>query len=100
MTLLKVKEVVERLKVSQACVYQLISERRLANVRIGCGRGAIRIAEEDLQAFLEDCKVGQHSHEPAGLKHITLRRGSPGWQPDGDTRASRKGGCSAGSPFA
>ena len=72
MTLLRVKEVVERLKVSQACVYQLIAERKIANVRIGCGRGAIRIAEEDLRVFLDECKVQQHSLRTTGLKHITL----------------------------
>ena len=73
MTLLKVKEVVERLKVSQACVYQLIAERKIAHVRIGCGRGAIRITDTDLQMFLDSCRLEPDSRViPQTLKHIKL----------------------------
>ncbi len=72
MALLKVKEIVDRLKVSQACVYQMIAERKIAHVRIGVGRGAIRVGEEDLQAFLDGCKVEQAMPGHRELKHIKL----------------------------
>ena len=71
MIVLTVKEVAERLKVSQGCVYQLVAERRLQHLRIGCGRGAIRIREEDLQAFIDGCRVEQHPLDLA-LKHIRM----------------------------
>lgn len=73
MSLLTVKEVAGRLKVSQACVYQLVAEQKLAHVRIGCGRGAIRIAERDLESFLESCRVEPSGTSiPHSLKHIKL----------------------------
>lgn len=71
MNVLTVKETAERLKLSVGCVYQLIAERRLPHLRIGCGRGAIRIREEDLSAFLDTCRVQQHPRQ-AALKHIRL----------------------------
>jgi excisionase family DNA binding protein len=71
MNVLTVKEVAERLKVSIGCVYQLITERRLQHLRIGCGRGAIRIREDDLSSFLDGCRVQQHPRQPL-LKHIRL----------------------------
>jgi excisionase family DNA binding protein len=74
MNILTVKECAERLKISPACVYQLVSERKIAHARIGCGRGAIRITEQDLQAFLAGCKVERHSltGSGTGFKHIRL----------------------------
>ena len=61
MALLTVKEVSQRLKVSQGCVYQLIAERRLPHFRIGLGRGCIRVRDEDLQKFIESCHVDEFS---------------------------------------
>ena len=73
MALLTVKEVAERLNVSPACVYQLVAEHKIAHVRIGCGRGAIRITESDLQAFLQGCRVEENSRPiPQSLRHIKL----------------------------
>ena len=71
MNVLTVKETAECLKLSVGCVYQLLAERRLPHLRIGCGRGAIRIREEDLIAFLDGCRVEQHPLDLA-LKHIRM----------------------------
>ncbi|MCA9028949.1 MAG: helix-turn-helix domain-containing protein [Planctomycetaceae bacterium] len=49
---LTVREVAERLKISPSCVYQLVESGKLAHHRIGTGRGAIRISEDDLNNFL------------------------------------------------
>ena len=57
MTVLTVKEAAELLKVSPGCVYQLIAERRIPHLRIGVGRGCIRIRRQDLEQFLENCGV-------------------------------------------
>lgn len=59
--MLTVREVAEQLSVSATCVYQLISRGKLACHRIGVGRGAIRIAAEDLAAFIEGCRRGEKS---------------------------------------
>jgi len=57
MNVLTVKETAELLKVSPGCVYQLIAERRLPHHRIGVGRGCIRIRQQDLEQFVENCRV-------------------------------------------
>jgi excisionase family DNA binding protein len=73
--MLTVKEVAERLRVSRTCVYQLVERGKLACHRIGLGRGAIRIAIEDLAAYVEGCRVtrnaGTEMSPHAGrLKHL------------------------------
>lgn len=45
-----------RLNVSAGCVYQLIDSGKLAHHRIGVGRGAIRIDQQDVQSFLDDTR--------------------------------------------
>jgi excisionase family DNA binding protein len=74
---LTVPEVAKRLKISPATVYQLCASRKLAHVRLGAGRGAIRIKEEDLLAFLAGRTV--RPEEPAAplptqvkLKHLKI----------------------------
>ena len=48
--LLKVSEVVEVLNLSKALVYRMIQDGELRAVRF---RGAIRVRQEDLDAFIE-----------------------------------------------
>ena len=55
MNVLTVKEVAARLRVSQGCIYSLCGSGALRHLRLGTGRGAIRIREEDLQSFVERC---------------------------------------------
>jgi excisionase family DNA binding protein len=52
MSLLTVREIQNRLRVSRACVYALIESGRLPAIRIGVGRGTIRVDEADLDAFV------------------------------------------------
>ena len=59
MALLTVRQVAERLQVSQATVYQLCEKRKLAHADAGVGRGAIRIDEGALAAFLQASTVGR-----------------------------------------
>ena len=73
--MLTVKEVAGELRVSATCVYQLIEAGKLACHRIGVGRGAIRIAEADLAAFIEGCRQQpgerlQASRPAVRLKHL------------------------------
>jgi excisionase family DNA binding protein len=54
---LTVKEVAERLAVAQATVYLLCSESKIDHLRVGIGRGAIRISEEALDNFIKGATV-------------------------------------------
>jgi excisionase family DNA binding protein len=56
MQLLTITEVRSRLRISRACVYALIAGGRLPAIRIGIGRGTIRIDEADLDAFVLACR--------------------------------------------
>jgi excisionase family DNA binding protein len=72
MKLLTVRESASRLGCSEALVYLLCSERRLSHVRLGTGRGTIRVAEEELDAFLKTCRIDVDSLSK-GLKHIRAK---------------------------
>jgi excisionase family DNA binding protein len=72
MKLLTVRESAERLGCSEALVYLLCSERRLPHVRLGTGRGTIRIAEDDINEFVKNCRIDAHSLSK-GLKHIRAK---------------------------
>ena len=72
MKLLTVRESASRLGCSEALVYLLCSQRKLPHVRLGTGRGTIRIPEEELEAFLKNCRIDAHSLSK-GLKHIRAK---------------------------
>ena len=77
---LTVEEVAEQLRLSPSRVYELIHNRALGHHRMGSARGAIRVAETDLQAFLADSHVERESVIPSTpqrprkstLKHVKL----------------------------
>ena len=50
--LLTVKQAAERLGVSPGLIYTLISGRRLRFVRIGNGRGRLRVGEDAIEEYL------------------------------------------------
>lgn len=56
-TLMTVRQVSERLNVSPATVYALVSEGRISAHRFGLRRGTIRISEDSLQQYEEAAKV-------------------------------------------
>lgn len=74
--MLTVSQVARRLSCSEALVYQLCADGRLVHYRLGStGRGAIRVAEDALQEFLNESLVGSPSLKTVvGLKHIRLRQ--------------------------
>ena len=85
--MLSVKQASIRLGVSEALIYDWCSSGLLAHFRFGSRgkRGGIRIAETDLEVFMQSCRVGRR--EPHSIaahaeipKAITLRhlRLSPG----------------------
>lgn len=75
--MMTVKQVSERLNVSVATVYALVSSGNLACHRVGVGRGRIRITESDVDAYLSLCRqdtVAAPSRRttPRKLKHIRI----------------------------
>jgi excisionase family DNA binding protein len=68
---MRVKEAAGRLEVSQSTVYELCARGLLPHVRVGAGRGAIRINEDDLRAYLESCRAVKPP-ERRNLKGIRL----------------------------
>jgi excisionase family DNA binding protein len=76
--LLTVKDVAQKLNVSQSCIYQLVESGRIPHHRIGLGRGAIRFTDEDITNFLAGSREETRHNTPAHksptrrLKHIKL----------------------------
>lgn len=56
-TLLTVRQVAERLNVAPATVYALCASRKLEHVRVGAGRGTLRIEEDALQRYIQRATV-------------------------------------------
>ena len=56
-TLLTIREVAERLRCSIALVYSLCEKGKLTHVRLGLGRGTIRISSANIEAFIASCTV-------------------------------------------
>ncbi|MFO0966425.1 MAG: helix-turn-helix domain-containing protein [Gemmataceae bacterium] len=54
--LLTIKQAAELLAVSPGLVYSLCAKGKLPHLRIGVGRGCIRFAAADLEAFLASQK--------------------------------------------
>lgn len=69
--MLTVKQVAERLGVSKAQGYALCSSGKLPHHRMGNGRGAIRVSEEQLAAFLGASRFKPPAELPV-LRHIQL----------------------------
>lgn len=71
--MLTVKEIAIRLKVSPGCVYALCACGRIPHLRLGIGRGAIRVVEADLQEFVELSRQRRPAIVPT-FRHIKLSR--------------------------
>ncbi len=74
-----VREAADRLRISPSSVYLLIEQGRLAHHRVGARRGAIRISEADLAAYLAACRQELTRDTPPPLpvarpklKHLKL----------------------------
>lgn len=76
--LLSVSELAVRLRVSLATAYELVNSGKVVSHRVGPRKGAIRIREEDVEAYLSSCRFVS-AEKPqvaprATLKHIRLHR--------------------------
>lgn len=55
--MLRVPQAAQRLSVSRSTVYALCRQRLLRHVRVGAGRGSIRINEMDLEDYVARHRV-------------------------------------------
>jgi excisionase family DNA binding protein len=69
-----VREVSHRLGVSAATIYSLCAVRRLGHIRLGVGRGTIRIREQDLDEYLAKAIVAPEdmTRQPVCIKPSKL----------------------------
>ena len=67
-----VQQVAERLNTSLSLIYALCAQGRLDHLRIGLGRGTIRISDDALQEFLS-----MQSRSPTRPKHSHLKHLKP-----------------------
>ena len=71
-----VRDAAKRLEISQSLVYSLISSGKLRFMRVGHGRGRLRIPEDAIDEYLARCTFGVREEEPKAtmprLKHIKL----------------------------
>jgi excisionase family DNA binding protein len=77
MDLLTINDVAAILKVSKSLVYGMIASGKIACHRIGNGRGAVRVRRDDLEHFINQCRVGPslppvRSQRPK-LKHLRIK---------------------------
>jgi excisionase family DNA binding protein len=54
---LTVNEVAQQLRVSRSTIYSLVERGLMSCHRIGTGRGSIRFSDEQVEAFLQACRV-------------------------------------------
>lgn len=73
--LLTVKQAAERLNVGAGTVYALCAGRKLEHVRVGAGRGTLRIEEQALQRFVQGATV--RSKEATAPQPSTARPKHP-----------------------
>lgn len=71
-----VMEIAKRLRISPALAYALVEAGKMPHYRIGLGRGSIRVSEEQLARFLNECeeKIAEpHRPAPPVKPRLTLR---------------------------
>ena len=70
--LLTIREVSERLSISESLCYRLVAEGKLRAFRIG--KGAVRISEDQISEYLSSCEVSSgvsvRMPKPLHLKHL------------------------------
>lgn len=71
-TLVTVSELADRLRVSLATAYELISTGKIVSCRVGPRKGAIRIRSEDVDSYLASCQYVA-AEQPRKAQRTTLR---------------------------
>lgn len=85
--LLTVKQVAAILNVTESCVYAILRASGLPPIRIGFGRGTIRIEESDLDDFIRNNTVRRRGknavkprpHAPSAFTHLNSHKMRQAW---------------------
>lgn len=96
--LLTVKQVAQLLRVKRSCIYWLLNERRLQGIRIGFGRGTIRIEPEEVQRYVRDNTVRRQGTQPgkprrsapSAFTHLNASRLRQAWAGRGGEQPTRR----------
>lgn len=76
--LLTVKEMAAALRISATTAYQLVESGKVPCHRVGTGRGSIRINQEDLDLYVEQCrsvpKPTRKKPVNVRLKHLSVSK--------------------------
>jgi excisionase family DNA binding protein len=71
---MRVREAAAKLEVSPATVYALVAAGKLRHIRVGLGRGAIRILDEHIADYLRAAEpVTKAVPAPAPARQIKLK---------------------------
>ncbi|MEK6233190.1 MAG: helix-turn-helix domain-containing protein [Planctomycetales bacterium] len=66
MILKTVPEVAAQLRLSDRAIYDLCRAGKLRHLRLGAGKGSIRVSQEDLDAYREACVTGGDGGDQEG----------------------------------
>jgi excisionase family DNA binding protein len=69
----RVKEAAARLEVSPATIYALVASGKLRSLRVGMGRGVIRITEAHLAEFIAGTEPGPRSAPAPPARRVRLK---------------------------
>ncbi len=72
--MLRPRDVARALNVSRSLVYELVEKGRLPHHRVGVGRGAIRISENDVAEFLRSCRSDTREVNGKSVKRSPRRK--------------------------
>lgn len=96
--LLKVEQVAELLRVTRSCVYWLLGESCLHGIRLGFGRGTIRVELEELERYIRDNTVRRRDKlagkprlsAPSAFTHLNASRLREAWAAKGVVPPTRR----------
>ena len=96
--LLTTMQVAELYCVERSCIYWLLNEKRLRGIRIGFGRGAIRIEFEEVQRYVRDNTVRRRDKlpgkprlsAPSAFTHLNASRLREAWAAKGVVPPTRR----------
>ena len=116
--LLTIKQAAKHLAVSLGTVYDLCAQRKLKHLRVGTGRGTIRIRDEDLDAYMNGATVPSEelttpqprstkAGNSSGFKNLDGDRLLAAWRqqgvladrPDGRSAPSSASSCDPSAPL-
>ncbi|MBM4093526.1 MAG: helix-turn-helix domain-containing protein [Planctomycetes bacterium] len=103
--LLTVKQVAARLQVTDSCIHWLLNAGHMKHIRLGFGRGTIRIADDEVRGFIQRNTVPRRSRvvpqprpkAPSTFTHLNSQRMRQRWAEQGVGQPVRQQAACAAS---